>query len=91
MSDLIQEESYVAEQLKDAIETEEVKPTKVNVEDDYERSKEFSTSSSSEADSNHFDSINRTGSFGNQSEKIEEGDPEKFKNMAQELSPNSDE
>jgi hypothetical protein len=88
MSDLIPEESYAAEQLKDAIETEETEAPNVNVEGDYSRSKEFSVSSDN-SDSARFDSINKAGSFSNQSAEFgepEEGNPENFIEMAQEVS-----
>jgi hypothetical protein len=92
MADLIQEESYAAEQLKDAIETEETEAPNVNVEGDYKRSKEFSVSSDS-SDSAKFDSINKAGSFSNQSEEfseLEQGNPENFIEMAQEVFSNTD-
>ncbi len=89
MSNLVPEESYAAEQLKDAIETEETEVPNVNVESDYSRSKEFSVSSE-DSDSAKFDSINKAGSFSNQTEEFsdpEEGNPENFIEMAQEVSP----
>jgi hypothetical protein len=92
MSNLAPEESYAAEQLKDAIEAEETEAPEVNVEGDYERSQEFSVSSD-DAGSAKFDSLNKAGSFSNQSEDFdepEEGNPENFMEMAQELSSNTE-
>jgi hypothetical protein len=92
MPELIPEESFAAEQLKDAIETEETEATSVNVEGDYKRSKEFSVSSA-DSDSAKFDSLNKAGSFSNQSDEFgdpEEGNPENFLEMAQEVSPKID-
>jgi hypothetical protein len=92
MSDLNQEENYAAEQLKDAIETEETEAPNVNVEGDYNRSKEFSVSSD-DSDSGKFDSINKAGSFSNQSDEFgepEQGNPENFMKMAQEVSSNTE-
>jgi hypothetical protein len=88
MSNLVPEESYAAEQLKDAIKAEETEVPAVNVEGDYERSQEFSVASD-DTDSPKFDSISKAGSFSNQSEEFtepEEGSPENFMNMAQEIS-----
>ncbi len=88
MSNLVPEESYAAEQLKDSIGAEETEAPNVNVESDYKRAQEFSVSSKDD-DSAKFDSINKAGSFSNQSEEFsdsEEGNPENFMEMAQELS-----
>jgi hypothetical protein len=90
MTDLIPEQSYAAEQLKDAIEAEETEVPSVSVEGDYERSKQFSAPSSEDSESAKFDSINKAGSFSNQSEEFdvpEQGNPESFLEMAQEVSP----
>jgi phosphatidate phosphatase APP1 len=92
MANLVPEESYAAEQLKEAIKAEETEVPDVNVEGDYERSQEFSVSSD-DAGLAKFDSINEAGSFSNQSEdfdKPEEGNPENFMEMAQELSSKTD-
>lgn len=92
MPELIPEESFAAEQLKDAIKTEEAEATSVNVEGDYKRSKEFSVSSA-DSDSAKFDSLNKAGSFSNQSEEfgdLESGNPENFLEMAQEVSSKTD-
>jgi hypothetical protein len=92
MPELIPEESFAAEQLKDAIEAEEMEATSVNVEGDYKRSKEFSVSSA-DSDSAKFDSLNKAGSFSNQSDEFgdpEEGNPENFLEMAQEVSSKID-
>lgn len=91
MPDLIPEQDFVAEQLKDAIKKEETEATSVNVEGDYKRSKEFSTSSDQESEK--FDSINKAGAFSNTSEQskdLEEGSPENFLEMAQDVSSNVD-
>ncbi len=87
MSNLVPEESYAAEQLKDSIEAEEIEAPNVNVESDYKRAQEFSVSSG-DTDSAKFDSINKAGSFSSQSEESsdsEEGNPENFMEMAQEI------
>jgi hypothetical protein len=92
MPELIPEESFAAEQLKDAIETEETEAIDVNVEGDYKRSKEFSVAST-DSDSAKFDSLNKAGSFSNQSDEFsdpEEGNPENFLEMAQEVSSKID-
>jgi hypothetical protein len=92
MPELIPEESFAAEQLKDAIETEETEAPNVNVEGDYKRSKEFSVSST-DSDTAKFDSLNKAGSFSNQSDEFEdpeEGNPENFLEMAQEVSSKTD-
>jgi hypothetical protein len=88
MSNLLPEESYAAEQLKDLIEAEETEAPNVNIESDYKRAQEFSISSKDD-DSAKFDSINKAGAFSNQSEEFsdsEEGNPENFMEMAQEIS-----
>jgi hypothetical protein len=69
---------------------------KVNIESDYEQSKEFSTpdGDSTSPQSEVSDSLNLGSSFNaheSESELEQEGNPEKFRAMAQEVAPETDE
>jgi hypothetical protein len=92
MSELKQEQNFAAEQLQDAIEADETGAPKANVESDYSRSKEFSTPAGG-SDSGKFDSMNQGSAFSKseESEGSESGNPEAFRDMAQEVTPNSKE
>jgi hypothetical protein len=82
---------YDAEQMKEAIAAEETPAPTVNVEKDYEKSKQFSTPE------HEMDAAEISPSLGSsfnpenkQAEISAEGNPEKFREMAHKVSPEAD-
>jgi hypothetical protein len=83
---------YDAELLKEAIAEDEEKTPSTNVQKDYEQSKKFSTPSQEREPEEVSPSIGSSfNSENKQSDSSAEGNPESFRAMAQEVSPQSDE
>ena len=93
MSELKDDQNFAAEQLQEAIQEDEVGAPNVSVQGDYDRSKEFSTPDRS-SESETFDSISSGSAFNNPSgaaKGSEAGNPESFRDMAKDVSPDSKE
>jgi hypothetical protein len=86
-----QDSDFDAEVLKEEIETDESKSPSVNVQTDYERSKEFSTPDHELSPEEISPSLGSSFNSANkESESSAEGNPENFLEMAQEIKQASD-
>ena len=94
MSELKDDQNFAAEQLQEAIQADETGAPNVNVQSDYDRSKEFSTPSGNDSEAETFDSISSGSSFNNPSgaaKGTEAGNPEGFLDMAKDVGSDSKE
>lgn len=82
---------YDAEAMKEAIQKDEVKAPSVNVQNDYEQSKKFSTPDHELSAEEVSPSLGSPFNPNNKdAESSAEGNPENFLSMAQEVNPDSE-
>lgn len=77
--------TFDAQQIKEAIAEEEVAAPKVNVESDYEKSKEFSVPPQDRDASDISSSIGSSFKSEDKSDSAAEGSPDNFLSMAKEV------
>lgn len=84
-----QNTTFDAQQIKEAIAEEEIAQPKVNVESDYERSKQYSVPQENRDASEVSPSIGSSIKSDNEDDSSIAGSPDNFLSMAQEFKPDA--